>query len=206
MWYSLSASVALLCIASAVHVQSLDLKTAKDQPCFNIPNPKTPILDEKWVHSINPMYFPVGSTNSLYRVALNVLQKEARDVGFATVYYDACLKWYMYDNGTVVSTGFNGLRKEYKTKTLEDNPDAFTFVGEGGDKDFYSGTLYTTLTDNKSFFFATICLKNGEMAWGVASTTPTLTEETKKKVFDHAVSLGFNKEDFTELKYDTCKN
>ncbi|CAL8116515.1 unnamed protein product [Orchesella dallaii] len=152
------------------------------------------------------MYFPVMSTNSLYRVSLNVLQKEAKDVGFATVYYDACLKWDMYDNGTIFSTGFNGLRKEYKTKTLMDNPDAFTFVGEGGYKDFYSGTLYTTLTDNKSFFFATVCMNNREMSWGVASTTPTLTEETKKKIFDHAVSLGFNKEDFTELKYGTCEN
>ncbi|CAL8116401.1 unnamed protein product [Orchesella dallaii] len=204
MWHSLSVSVALICIASVV--QGLDLKSANDQPCFKIPNPKTPILDMKWVNSINPLYFPAMSTDNLYRASLNVLQKEARDVSFATVYYDACLKWYIFDNGTTVATGFNGLRTEYKTKPLKDNPDAFTFVGVGVDKDFYSGTLYTTLTDNKSFFFGAICMKNGEMAWGVGSTTPTLTEETKKIVFDHAVSLGFNKEDFTELKYDTCRN
>ncbi|CAL8116509.1 unnamed protein product [Orchesella dallaii] len=206
MWYSLSASIALLCIASAVHVQSLNLKTAKDQPCFNIAKPETPIWDKKWVTSINPIYFPVMSTDSLYRASLNVLQKEARDVSFATVYYDACIKWYINNNDTSLSTGFNGLRKEYKTETLMDNPDAFTFVGVGGDKDFYSGTLYTTLTDNKSFYFTAICMQNGEMVWAVGSTTPTLTEETKKKVFDHAVSLGFHKEDFTELKYDTCQN
>ncbi|CAL8116523.1 unnamed protein product [Orchesella dallaii] len=204
MRYSVSASIALLCIASAV--QGLDLKSAKEQPCFNIPKPETPILDEKWVHSISPIYFPVMSANSLYRASLNVLQKEARNIGFANVYYDACLKWYIFDNGTAVSTGFNGLRTEYKTKTLKDNPDAIEFVGVGEDKDVYAGTAYRTLTDNKTFLFGAICMKNGEMAWGVGSTTPTLTEETRKIVFDHAVSLGFNTEDFTELKYDTCKD
>ncbi|CAL8149406.1 unnamed protein product [Orchesella dallaii] len=202
MWYSVS--FALLCIASVV--QGLVFRGSKDQPCFNISKPETPVLDAKWASSIDPIYYPVMSTVHLYRAAVDVLQKDPKDVRLSTVYYDACLKWYLHDNGTSFAKGFNGLTREFARTTLEDNPDGFTYVGVGGDRDFFAGTLYTTLTDNKTFFFAATCMKNGGMAWGVGSTTPTLTEETKKIVLDHAVSLGFNKEDFTELKYDTCKN
>ncbi|CAL8111378.1 unnamed protein product [Orchesella dallaii] len=202
MWYAIP--VALLCMASAI--QGLDLYTAKEQACFNIPKPETPVLDMKWVLETHPLYYPLMSTVDLYRVAVNLLQKDPKDVKASAVYYDSCLKWEIFSNGTIFSEGFDGLRREYETKTLSDNPDAYTFVPVGGDEDFYAGTAYTTLTDNKSFFFTVACLKTGEMTWGVGSTTPTLTEETKKKILDHAVTLGFSTEDVTELKYKTCEN
>ncbi|CAL8149397.1 unnamed protein product [Orchesella dallaii] len=202
MWSSVS--FALLCIAS--FVQGLNFRSSKNQPCFNISKPETPVLDAKWVTSLDPIYYPVMSTSSLYRVSVDLLQKDARDVSYASLYYDACLKWYMHGNGTSFSKGFNGLTREYARKPVRGNPDAFTFVAVGGDQDVYAGNLYTTLTDNKTFIFTAVCMKNGGMAWGVGSTTPTLTEKTKKIVRDHALSLGFNREDFTEINYDKCKN
>ncbi|CAL8103870.1 unnamed protein product [Orchesella dallaii] len=160
----------------------------------------------KRVTSIDPIYYPVMSTLGLYRVSVDILQKDARDVSFAAVYYDACIKLYINTNGIAFAKGFNGLTRRYATTPLSGNPDGFSFIGVDRFKDVYGGTLYTTLTDNKTFFFTAVCMVNGEMSWGVESTSPTLPEETKKKIFDHAVSLGFNREDFTELKYDTCKN
>ncbi|CAL8103876.1 unnamed protein product [Orchesella dallaii] len=202
MWYS--TSFALLCIASVA--QGLRFRESNDQPCFNISTPETPVLDLKWAASIDSFYYPAMSTGNLYRLAVDLLQKDPKDIRLSTVYYDACIKWYVNVNGTSTVKGFNVLTKEYARTPLKDNPDAFTYVGLGGIQDVSSGTLYTTLTDNKTFFFVATCMKNGEMTWGVGSTTPTLTEETKKIVLDHAMSLGFNTEDFTELKYDTCKN
>ncbi|CAL8149427.1 unnamed protein product [Orchesella dallaii] len=194
----------LLCITSVV--QGLSFRASTNQPCFNISKPETPVLDPKWIHSLEKIYYPVMSTVHLYRVAVDLLQKDPKDVRLSTVYYDACITWTLFGNGTSVQRGFNGLTREYETTPLSDNPDAFTFVGVGGNKDIYAGTLNTLLTDNKTFFFSAICLSNGEMSWGVGSTTPTLTEETKKIVLDYATNLGFNTEDFTELKYDSCKN
>ncbi|CAL8149400.1 unnamed protein product [Orchesella dallaii] len=202
MWYS--TSLALLCIASVV--QGLSFRASTNQPCFNISKPETPVLDPKWAESIDSFYYPVMSTNHLYRVAVDLLQKDPRDVRLSTVYYDACIKWYVNENETTTVKGFNGLSREYVRTPLKDNLDGFTFVGLGGIQDIYAGTLYTTLTDNKTFFVVATCMENGGMAWAAGSTTPTLTEETKKIVLDHVMSLGFNTEDFTELKYDTCEN
>ncbi|CAL8149394.1 unnamed protein product, partial [Orchesella dallaii] len=183
-----------------------DLQDSKDQPCFNISKPETPVVDAKWLASIYPLYHLAMSTGDLYRVAVDLLQKDPKDVRLSTVYSDACIKWYRYDNGTSFLKGFNGLTREFARTPLKDNPDGFTFMGVGGDQDVSTGTLYVTLTDNKTFLFTAVCMKNGGMTWGVGSPTPTLTEETKKVVLDHAMSLGFNREDFIELKYDTCKN
>lgn len=67
-----------------------------------------------------------------------------------------------------------------------------------------AGTCYTTLTDNKTFTFAAGCLSENQMVWGVASTLKRLPKETVKLIHDHAVSLGFKREFFTGLRYDSC--
>ncbi|CAL8117167.1 unnamed protein product [Orchesella dallaii] len=196
--------VALLCLASAI--QGLDLRSSEEQPCFDIPKPKSPILEMDWLFSVKPIYYPLMNTIDLYHASVDLLQKNARDVSTSSVYYDACLTWEMFSNGTIFSKGFNGLQREYISKAVEDNPDAFTMEPVDGEKDVYSGTAYTTLTDNKTFFVQAGCLPSGQMAWGVGTTTPTLPEETKKKIIEHVISLGFKKDDITELKYDTCKD
>ncbi|CAL8117165.1 unnamed protein product [Orchesella dallaii] len=195
--------VALLCLASAI--QGLDLRSAEEQPCFDIPKPKSLIGDMDWMISVKPIYYPLMNTIDLYHASVDLLQKNARDVSTSSVYYDACLTFEMFSNGTIISNGFNGLQKEYISKPLEDNPDAFTFEPVDGENNIYSGTFYTTLTDNKTYFVQAGCLSSGQMAWGVGSITPTLTEETKKKILEHVASLGFKKDDITELRYDTCE-
>ncbi|CAL8111382.1 unnamed protein product [Orchesella dallaii] len=202
MWPS--AIVALFCMASAI--QGLELNSTKGQPCFNISMPKTPILDENWALSVGPFYYPIVSTIDLYLASVDLLQKDPKDVSIATIYYDSCLTWYINSNGTISLKGFNELTREYKQNSLGDNPDEYTFVAVGGNQNLYAGTAYTTLTDNKTFFFTATCFKNGQMAFGVGSTTPSLPEKTRKMILDHAVSLGFNVEDITGLKYETCKS
>ncbi|ODM91524.1 hypothetical protein Ocin01_15155 [Orchesella cincta] len=199
MWYS--APLALLCMSSAI--QGLSLETVKEQPCFNISKNPTPLLDAKWALSLDTIYYPLMNTVDLYRAATDLLQMDPKEINTGSIYYDGCLTWQMFSNGTLMSKGYNGLTRAYKTKTEGDNLDIYTFEAEEGDA-AYSGTVYTTLTDNKSYFFSAVCLNDGEMAWGVGSLTPTLPEETKKTILEHAESLGFKKEFFTELRYDKC--
>lgn len=68
------------------------------------------------------------------------------------------------------------------------------------------GRAYTTLTDNKTFAFTAACFADNQMTWNVFATTPTLDEQTKEKIYEHAKSLGYNPEFFTEIRYDSCKS
>ncbi|ODM91528.1 hypothetical protein Ocin01_15156 [Orchesella cincta] len=198
----LSASVVLLCMASAI--QGLNLEAAMETPCFNISNNPAPLFNMEWAVSLGTVYYPIMNNIDLYRAATDLLQKQPNEIKTGSVYYDSCLTWHMFKDGTLLSKGFNGLTREYKSRPMEGNPDGYVFWPSDG-TDVYSGSAYTTMTDNKTFFFSALCLKNGGMAWGVGSATPTLSEETKKKILEHAESLGFKKEHFTELRYDNCK-
>ncbi len=68
------------------------------------------------------------------------------------------------------------------------------------------GRAYTTLTDNKTFAFTAACFSDNQMSWNVFATTKTLDEATKNQIFEHAKSLGYNSEYFTEIRYDSCKS
>ncbi|CAL8111380.1 unnamed protein product [Orchesella dallaii] len=192
-----------LCMASAI--QGLNLDAAKEQPCFNISRSPTPLFDMNWAVSVGKFYWPLVSNMDLYRAATDLLQKDSKKISISTVYYDSCITWHLFKDGTLLSKGFNGLGREYKSKPLSDNPDAYQFEPVDGTT-MYGGTAYTTFTDNKTYFFSAVCLSDGEMVWGVGSPTPTLPEETKKMILEHAVSLGFKKEFFSELRYDKCNN
>ncbi|CAL8111379.1 unnamed protein product [Orchesella dallaii] len=191
----LSVLVTLLVASCA---KALDLESAKEQPCFNIT--KTAVLDLNWVGTLKTLYYPLMSRLDLFSSATNLIQKDPKDISEASVYYDLCVYWNLYSNGTITARGYNGKSREYQTKLIK-GMEIFEFapvVGTG-----YSGTKYTTLTDNKSFFFTPFCM-DGQMSWGIGSTTPTLPEDTIKMVYDHAESLGFKREYFTELRYDRC--
>ncbi|CAL8103691.1 unnamed protein product [Orchesella dallaii] len=133
--------------------------------------------------SLYPLYFHVSSTVDLYRASVS--QKDPKDAApIASVYYDACLKWCMHSDGTITLKGVNGLKRVFETKPFKDNVNEYTFEALGGYQE-----------------------KNDEqVGFGVGTNTPTLLEETKKLVLDHALSFEFNKGDFTELRYDTFKN
>lgn len=68
-----------------------------------------------------------------------------------------------------------------------------------------NGRAYTTLTDNETFMFTVCCYTDNQIAWNVFSTTKTLNYATRRKIYEHAVSLGFNKLYFTEIRYDSCE-
>lgn len=138
----------------------------------------------------------------LYRIAGDLLNKQTRDLQENSLYYDSCIRWNMYTNGSIISRGFNGLQREYNTKILTPNMEKFEFWPKEGKG--YSGTVYTTMTDNSTFLFTPFCTKDGEMAWGLGSTLPSLPKKTLEKVLAHARSLGFKKQYFTGLRYDDC--
>jgi len=154
------------------------------------------------VGTIKTLYYPLMSRLELYRVASDLLDKDPKDISEASLYYDSCLHWNMYSNGSIISRGYNGYSRDYSTKILKPNMEKFDFrpaVGTG-----FSGTVYTTMSDNKTFLFTPFCTDDGEMVLGLGSLLPTLPEETMRKVKEHAISLGFKKEYFTEIRYDRC--
>ncbi|CAL8111381.1 unnamed protein product [Orchesella dallaii] len=181
------------------YAKGLDMESAKEQPCFNIS--KTVPLDLNWVGTIKTLYYPLMSRLELYRVASDLVHQDPKDISEASVYYDSCFYWNMYTNGTIISRGYNGQTREYKTKLIN-GMEEFEFGPVEGMG--YSGTVYTTLTDNSTFLFTPFCTDDGEMAWGLGSTLPILSEDTIKLVYEHAESLGFKREYFTELRYDKC--
>lgn len=68
------------------------------------------------------------------------------------------------------------------------------------------GTCYTTLTDNRTFTVSAGCLTGNQMVFGVASSVKVLPPETLKQIEDHVISLGFKREYFTGLRYDSCSD
>lgn len=52
--------------------------------------------------------------------------------------------------------------------------------------------------------FTASCFDDNQMTWGVTSSLKVLPKETVKEIYDHAESLGFKREYFTALRYDTC--
>lgn len=53
--------------------------------------------------------------------------------------------------------------------------------------------------------FSASCYDDNQMTWGVKSSLQVLPKETVKLIHDHAESLGFKREYFTALRYDSCK-
>lgn len=64
---------------------------------------------------------------------------------------------------------------------------------------------HVTLTDNMTFAFLTICWTGADQrAWEVISADDKLDLQAKKRVMEHAESLGFRKENFVFLRPDSC--
>lgn len=66
------------------------------------------------------------------------------------------------------------------------------------------GRAYTTLTDNKTFIFTAACFADNQMTWNLFATKKQLDYSTKREIFAHAESLGYKREYFTEIRYDSC--
>ncbi|ODM94160.1 hypothetical protein Ocin01_12527 [Orchesella cincta] len=185
-----------LCVSS---IYSLNIDNAKESPCFKIE--KTVAIDIEFWAKIKTSYYPLMSRLDLYMLAVDILQKDPAEISEPELYYDSCIV-FKNTNKTFYSEGFGGNTREYTAIPKDGKFEVYAMnpvEGEG-----YSGTAYTTFTDNKTFSFSAVCGDNGQMTWGVGSTTPTLPRETVEKIHEHALSLGFKKEFFTELRYDGC--
>ncbi|ODM95775.1 hypothetical protein Ocin01_10906 [Orchesella cincta] len=196
----LLSALAILFIGNCA--EALDMESAKEQPCFNIT--RTVPLDLNWVGTIKTLYYPLMSRLDLYRSSANMLNKSPNDINEATVYYDSCFRWNLYTNGSITGRGFNGLSREYKTKLVVPTMEKFEFSPVEGKNYGYSGLKYTTMTDNKTFLFTPFCTDDGEMTWGLGTISPTISQDLIKAAHEHAESLGFKREYFTEIRYDRC--
>ncbi|ODM88005.1 hypothetical protein Ocin01_18678 [Orchesella cincta] len=198
---SLFFPIAIFVTAFISSIQCLDLESAKEQPCFKIKK-TVPLITDDWVQpEPKAIYYPLMSRLDLYRNAIDLLQKDPAEISESELYYDACIVWKC-NNETYFSEGFGGRTREYTADPEDDKMEVYTMrplKGKG-----YGGKAFTTYSDNETFFFTAVCGDDGQMAWNVASLTPTLPRESVKIIHEHALSLGFKKEFFTELRYDRC--
>lgn len=62
-----------------------------------------------------------------------------------------------------------------------------------------------TATDGKTWAFYTGCYSGSDQKqWVVASNTQHLSLDARRDIIDHAISLGFKRENFVFLDYDKC--
>jgi len=179
---------------------ALDMRHAEESPCFNISNPVP--MDLEWVSSVNTWYYPMLTRFDLYRAVIDLSDKEPEYIRENEIYYDSCITWKIGTDGSFATRGFNGTEKFYEAKLLGANFEAYEFWPRDGKGN--AGTCYTTLTDNRTFTFSAGCLTGSQMVFGVASSIKVLPHETINLIEEHAVSLGFKKEYFTGLRYDSC--
>ncbi|CAL8103879.1 unnamed protein product [Orchesella dallaii] len=191
------ASVILTFIVFKVS-SAIDENSAKESPCFNVLHANDPDLD--WFSSVKKWYYPLASRLDLYRCAYELLETDYKNIPEYSVYYDSCLEWTIDSNGYTLM-GFDGRTRHIKSTTVDNGISDFQSEWSQG----MVGRVYSTLTDNKTFLFYATCYSDNQMSWNIFATTKTLSDSTKQQIFDHAKSLGFNPEYFTELRYDSCK-
>lgn len=170
----------------------------------------------------------MASRLDLYRSVHDLLETDYKSIPEYSLYYDSCLEWGINAEGFTLN-GYNGKTRHLRTTTVGQGIADFKsewsqgiFVIVVRDTSPYSifhihsnfflqfigmvGRAYTTLTDNKTFAFTAACFSDNQMSWNVFATTKTLDEATKNQIFEHAKSLGYNPEYFTEIRYDSCKS
>jgi len=180
--------------------QGIDFNSAKGPKCFDIK--KTFPGEPQFLASLKTIYAPLISRLELYHTAKDLLQVDEKEILESSIYYDLCPRWSLGENGTILATGFKNKMRYYETKPILPNMEKFELKPAEGKG--FTATVYTSLTDNKTFFVAPKCLDNGEMSFTVGSMYPTLPKETYDKVAKHLMELGFRKEDMTMIRYDYC--
>lgn len=60
-------------------------------------------------------------------------------------------------------------------------------------------------TDNKESVLSMSCAPDGQRAWTLISTKPTIENALKEEVLDFIQKLGFNKENAKEVDYNSCQ-
>lgn len=180
------------------------------------------------------LYYPIMSRFDLYVGAVDQTGLDPKDIAENTLYYNGCITWTLgtepnsfFQNGL----GING--KKYFIQLID--PGVATFSNADGgmfdqnnitgkkysnfnkngvsnlntilfSNQGFKGISYTILTDNKTYFLALNCYTEwDQMTWSIASATETLPEETAKLVYDTVLPIGFKREQFTGLRYETCK-
>lgn len=63
---------------------------------------------------------------------------------------------------------------------------------------------FITLTDNEKFVFYCNCFDEKDRGFSVLSTKPELDKDTMNKIDQHAISLGFRKENIIWLRRENC--
>ncbi|CAL8111377.1 unnamed protein product [Orchesella dallaii] len=182
------------------HLSSaIDENSAKESPCFNISHAND--ADADWLSSVQTWYYPLASRLDLYRCVHDLLETDYKNIPESSVYYDSCLEWTINSDGFTLM-GYDGRRRHLKTTAVANGVSDFQSEWSQG----MVGRVYSTLTDNKTFIFSAACFEDNQMTWNVFSTTKTLKDSTKQHIFDHAKSLGYNPEYFTEIRYDGCSS
>lgn len=149
-------------------------------------------------------YISGGSRYNLYRIASGHPQlANMREFEFN---YESCLQTYVNTTtGIGLVYGFGvGIIGNFDVR-YTDQKGVFDFVPlpTPGIEDI--SRQYVTLTDNKNFVFFSNCwMGSNQRGWTLMSLTPTLDTKTQRLIEDHAKSLGFDRNQFTFLRFNSC--
>jgi len=194
------AAFALLCILIDDSALGLDERSAMEKRCLKTQPKAFENFDRDWALSVKTWYFTHASRLEMYRSASDANRTPIDKINEDDLYYHSCLMIKWGDGGHPVLTGFHGKVSETTAKkvspgVLKFNPGSY----ENG------GIAVMTLTDNKTFQFFYKCYEDGEATWVVLSTTDDLDKKTENLIHEHARSLGFDEDNFTELEFEQCE-
>lgn len=168
------------------------------------------IIFLKQVDSLS--YIPVANRYHYYHHASN--HPRFHDMREFELYYNLCLTQNTsFANGDGTAFGFGGRPLgSYITRPRLDQPGVIdtTPINDGDSPyDLHRRERveqYITLTDHRTFAFLANCWTGADQrSFDVFSLTPELSPTTKRMIEEHAVSLGFKREEIVFLNYNSCK-
>lgn len=162
-------------------------------------------MSYRQVDTLQP-YIPAGNKYHFYRIAST--RPDYAEMRYDFFYYNFCYKRNSSTTQTTSqSIAFGQVSAEYDVRVPRDNPEVYMEVVPRNPQNRNDILReYVTLTDNKSFVFVTLCWTGvDQRAWLVFSSKPTLDPVSEHLILEHAVSLGFKKENALFIRYHSCK-
>lgn len=152
------------------------------------------------VDSLN--YIPAANRYHFYRHASG--HPRFREMREFELYYNLCLTQNTtYSVGDGTAFGFGG--RALGSYTVRPRREQSSIIDKVRDGSLDRIEQFITLTDRRTFAFLANCWTGADQrSFDVYSLTPDLSPKTKRMIEDHAVSLGFNREEIVFLSYSNC--
>jgi len=164
------------------------------------------VLDLSWNSSpylnkgVETFYIPLAhkpAYNNFHKSVSGQALRDSQNVN------DVCLtidvNWSEF---TAVVTTYGGKNTDkFQCRFLDDYKFIFECIPE--DKS-YSFISFVTKSDDKTYFVANQCWKNGQVDWTTYSNKKYVPYGVKQEILGHVQELGFSKIDYSEPNYGSC--